>query len=53
VRIDGDDPKLILFSIFFILGFKQILDFLLLRQLLEQVFGKKARWTSAKRTGFK
>jgi len=53
VRIDGDDPKLILFSIFFILGFKQILDFLLLRQLLEQLFGKKARWTSAKRTGFK
>jgi len=53
VRIDGDDPKLILFSIFFILGFKQILDFLLLRQLLEQVFGKKASWTSAKRTGFK
>jgi len=53
VRIDGDDPKLILFSIFFILGFKQILDFLLLRQFLEQLFGKKASWTSAKRTGFK
>jgi len=53
VRIDGDDPKLILFSIFFIIGFKQILDFLLIRQLLEQLLGKKARWTSAKRTGFK
>ena len=52
VRMDGDDPKLILFSIFFVFGFKQILDFILLRQALEQLFGKKARWTSAKRTGF-
>ena len=51
VRIDGDDPKLILFSVFFVFGFKQILDFILLRQALEQLFGKKARWTSAKRIG--
>ena len=53
VRIDGDNPKLILFAIFFVFGFKQILDFILLRQALEQLFGKRARWTSAKRTGFK
>ena len=53
VRMDGDDPKLILFSIFFVFGFKQILDFILLRQALEQLLGKKARWTSVKRTGFK
>jgi len=53
VRMDGDDPKLILFSIFFVFGYKQILDFILLKTALEQLFGKKARWTSAKRTGFK
>jgi len=53
VRIDGDDPRLIFFSIFFIVGFKQILDFLLLRQLLEQLLSREAHWTSAKRTGFK
>jgi len=52
VRIDGDDPKLILFSVFFILGFKQILDFILIWQLLEQIFGRKARWTSSERIGF-
>lgn len=51
VRIDGDDPKLILFSIFFILGFKQILDLILIRQALEQLFKREARWTSAKRIG--
>ncbi|KAG2476923.1 MAG: putative Hyaluronan synthase [Nitrosopumilales archaeon] len=52
VRIDGDDPKLIFFSVFFIIGFKQILDFILIRQLLEQIFGRKARWTRTKRVGF-
>jgi len=52
VRIDGDDPRLILFAIFFNLGYKQILDFILLRQVLEQLIKKEARWTSAKRVGF-
>ena len=52
VRIDGDDPRLILFAIFFNLGYKQLLDFILLRQVVEQLFKKEARWTSAKRVGF-
>ena len=52
VRIDGDDPKLIFFSVFFILGFKQILDFLLIMQLIEHILGRKARWTSSERIGF-
>jgi len=52
VRIDGDDPKLIFFSVFFILGFKQILDFLLVMQLIEQILGRKTRWSSTKRVGF-
>jgi len=52
VRIDGDDPKLIFFSVFFILGFKQILDFLLVMQLIEQILGRKARWARTKRVGF-
>ncbi|MCH7647881.1 MAG: glycosyltransferase, partial [Thaumarchaeota archaeon] len=52
VRIDGDDPKLILFSIFFNFGYKQILDYILLRTAIEQLFRRKASWTSAKRIGF-
>jgi len=51
VRIDGDDPKLILYSVFFNFGYKQLLDFLLLRTALAQLFKRKAKWTSAKRIG--
>ena len=51
VRIDGDDPKLILFSIFFNFGYKQLLDYILLRQAIAQLFKRKASWTSAKRIG--
>ena len=49
VRIDGDDPKLILYSVFFNFGYKQLLDFLLLRTAVYQLFKRKAKWTSAKR----
>jgi len=52
VRLDGDDPKLILFSIFFNFGYKQILDYILLKTAIEQLFRRKASWTSAKRIGF-
>ena len=51
VRIDGDDPKLILYSIFFNFGYKQLLDYILLRQAIAQLFKRKASWTSVKRIG--
>ena len=51
VRIDGDDPKLILFSVFFNFGYKQLLDAILLRAAFAQLFKRKAKWTSAKRIG--
>jgi len=51
VRIDGDDPKLILFSVFFNFGYKQLLDFILLRAALSQLLKRKAKWTSVKRIG--
>ena len=52
VRIEKEDPKLILYAIFFIFGFKQIQDALLIRQLLEQLLRRKAKWTSVTRKGF-
>ncbi len=51
VRIDGDDPKLILYSVFFNFGYKQLLDFILIRTAVAQLFKRKAKWTSAKRIG--
>jgi len=51
VRIDREDPKLILFSPFLVLGYKQLIDILLVKGTIETVFKTKARWTSAKRIG--
>jgi len=52
VRIEKEDPKLILYAIFFMFGFKQIQDALLLSQLLKQLLKRKAKWTSVTRKGF-
>jgi len=51
IRIDNEDPKLLLYSGFLLFGFKQIVDFLLLKAIFEQITGKKATWTSARRIG--
>jgi cellulose synthase/poly-beta-1,6-N-acetylglucosamine synthase-like glycosyltransferase len=51
IRIDNEDPKLLIYAGFLLFGFKQIVDFLLLKALLEQLMGKKAVWTSARRIG--
>lgn len=51
IRIDDEDPKLLLYAGFLLFGFKQIVDFLLLKALLEQLMGKEAKWTSARRIG--
>jgi len=51
IRIDDEDPKLLFYSGFLLFGFKQIVDFLLLKALIEQLMGKKATWTSARRIG--
>ena len=51
IRIDDEDPKLLLYAGFLLFGFKQIVDFLLLKAILEHLMGKKATWTSAKRIG--
>jgi len=51
IRIDNEDPKLLWHALFLIFGFKQLIDVLLLKAIIEQILKKKATWTSAKRTG--
>ena len=50
IRIDNEDPKLLLYAGFLLFGFKQIIDCLLVKAILEQLMGREAKWTSAKRT---
>lgn len=51
LRIDGEDQRLLGYAGFLVFGFKQIVDALLLKAMIEQLTKKKATWTSAKRIG--
>lgn len=51
VRIDKEDPRLILFSPFLVIGYKQMVDIFLILGCFQEVFRTKAKWTSAKRIG--
>ncbi|WP_179369283.1 glycosyltransferase family 2 protein [Candidatus Nitrosotenuis sp. DW1] len=49
VRMDRDDKKMILYSVFLVIGYKQLIDILQLKALFEELVGLKAKWTSAQR----
>jgi hypothetical protein len=49
VRMDGDDKKIILFSAFLVIGYKQLIDVLQLKAVIEELLGRKAMWSRAKR----
>ena len=51
LRIDGEDQKLLWHAGYLVFGFKQIVDILLLKAIIEQLRNTKATWTSAKRIG--
>ena len=51
LRIDGESQRLLGYAVFLVFGFKQIVDALLLKALIEHLSHKKAKWTSAKRVG--
>lgn len=53
IRIDGSSPKLVVYSIFFIVGYKQLLDVFLIKACLDTLLKQQAVWTSAKRIGTK
>lgn len=51
VRMDNEDPKMIVYGIFLVVGYKQLLDFLLIKAVFERLLKKKMTWTSAQRVG--
>jgi poly-beta-1,6 N-acetyl-D-glucosamine synthase len=51
IRLDNEDPKLILYAVFLVIGFKQIIDFLQIRAVFERLLNRKAVWTRADRVG--
>jgi len=51
VRLDNEDPRLIPYGIFLVIGFKQIMDLFLIGAVIEHLFKKDITWTSADRIG--
>ncbi|MEM3173224.1 MAG: hypothetical protein QXE82_06755, partial [Candidatus Nitrosotenuis sp.] len=49
VRMDKEDKRLILYSTFLVIGYKQLMDMMQLKAVIEEVFKLKAKWTSAQR----
>lgn len=51
VRLDNEDPRLILYGAFLAFGFKQILDIFLIGAVFEYLSKKDVAWTSPDRIG--
>ncbi|GFN39514.1 MAG: glycosyltransferase [Marine Group I thaumarchaeote] len=51
VWVDGDDPKLIAYSLFAVVGYKQIIDILLIQAAIATLFKRKPTWTRSQRFG--
>jgi len=51
VQLDNEDWKLALYSPLFILGYKQICDFIMMKSLVDVLFRRRLKWTSAHRIG--
>jgi cellulose synthase/poly-beta-1,6-N-acetylglucosamine synthase-like glycosyltransferase len=49
IRMDNDDKRMILYSVFLVIGYKQLMDILQIKAVIEEILGKKAKWTSAQR----
>ncbi len=49
IRMDSDDKRILLFSVFLVIGFKQLTDILQLKAVMEELFQRKTIWTRANR----
>ncbi|MDA4127917.1 MAG: glycosyltransferase [Thaumarchaeota archaeon] len=49
ILIDGEDPKLILYAPFFVIGYKQLLDIFTVKALVDVFLRRGLTWTRAQR----
>jgi len=49
VLIDDEDKSLILYAPFFVVGFKHLIDFWMIKSLIDVLIRKNLKWTSPKR----
>jgi cellulose synthase/poly-beta-1,6-N-acetylglucosamine synthase-like glycosyltransferase len=51
VQLDGEDMKMALYYPLFILGYKQLCDYVIIKCLFDVLFRKNLKWTNVRRTG--
>jgi biofilm PGA synthesis N-glycosyltransferase PgaC len=51
LMLDDEDKKLALVSPLFVIGYKQLCDFIVMKSFIDVVFRKRLKWTSARRIG--
>jgi len=52
IQLDGENIKLVIYSPFFVFGYKQLIDLVLLKSMFDVFTKRKVGWTSAKRMAF-
>ena len=51
LQLEGEDRKLTFYAPLFIIGYKQLCDFIIMKSMLDVIFRRDLRWTSVRRTG--
>jgi cellulose synthase/poly-beta-1,6-N-acetylglucosamine synthase-like glycosyltransferase len=51
ILLEDEDKKLALYAPLLLIGYKQFCDFIILRSLIDVLFRRKLKWTSAQRVG--
>lgn len=51
VMEENEDWKLLLYSPLFVIGYKQLQDYIIIKSIIDVVFKKNLKWTSVKRSG--
>jgi cellulose synthase/poly-beta-1,6-N-acetylglucosamine synthase-like glycosyltransferase len=49
IMIDGEDVRLVAYAPFFVIGYKQLVDLLIVKALVDVLFGRRMSWTRARR----
>jgi cellulose synthase/poly-beta-1,6-N-acetylglucosamine synthase-like glycosyltransferase len=49
ISIDDEDPSLVAYAPFLVVGYKQIVDFLIVKAMLDVLLGRRLSWTRAQR----
>jgi len=51
IQMNGEDLKLLVFSPLFVVGYKEIRNFIKIKSLIDVLFKKEMKWDSIKRIG--